>query len=279
MMKSFFTLLLMIISSPLWAERFEDHIHSVSEGKSGEEHLLYLISGRVIFVDQSRPPYYHPDDFKSGDRVELEVDEKLTLVSLTSLPPQENLETGQLMGPEVEQPTVLASHENANRIFRGMNRSYKQGTECSDRAHIWAYEEWKKNSLISNKVFLFFTNTYIRRYRFYWWFHVSPYTLVRHDNGQIIEHVLDRKYTSFPTHMKSWTDVFIRSKRTCPVSTYRHYRENKNGPEHCFLVKTSMFYRLPYHVRLMEDRGVIKTRFSQGEVNFSYRAFTRREAR
>jgi hypothetical protein len=131
---------------------------------------------------------------------------------------------------------------------------------------------------VGRKVFLFFTNTYIRRYRFGWWFHVSPYTLVQGEDS-IQEWIMDRRYTRSPYGMKNWTDVFIRSKRFCPVSTYRNYRANRNGSEHCFVVKSAMYYRLPLHVRNKEDYGTIKSSFSRGEVNFSYRAFRRRGVR
>lgn len=272
-------LLIASISSLAFAERFQDQIHSVSEGKSGEEHLLYLSSGRVVYVDSNEAPYFGPDDFKEGERVELDVGEDLTLKGMVSLPETETEEP--LLPIEhvtVHDPTILPDYATANKIFSGMNRSWKRDTECTDRAHVWTYEEWKKHNLYSNKVFLFFTNTYIRRYRFYWWFHVSPYTLVN-DNGAIVEQVLDRRFTRTPYGMKQWTDVFIRSKKTCQETTYAYYRANKNGPEHCFIVKTSMYYRLPLHVRAMEDNGVIKTQFSTSEVNFSYRAFTRRGAK
>src|SRR5690606_33938624 len=126
--------------------------------------------------------------FREGERVEVEVDENLTLKGLVSLPAIETEEPLTLMeNVTVHDPTVLPDYETAKKIFNGMNRSWKRDTECSDRAHVWAYEEWKKHNLHSNKVFLFFTNTYIRKYRFYWWFHVSPYTLVD-EHGGIVEH-------------------------------------------------------------------------------------------
>ena len=273
MKKALLFTLLTMLTTYAWGERFTDHIHSVSEGEYGSEHLLLLTSGRVVFVSKD----FDLSDFRSGERVQLEVDKKLTLKSVTSLPPLETPE--DIDEPtDVEQqqnPTVFSGHSSATGVFNGMNRSYKSKTECTDRAHVWSYEEWKKHGIVFNKVFLFFTNTYIRKYRFYWWFHVSPYTFIN-ENGNVVEHVMDRRFTRVPYHMKRWTDVFIRSKKSCPVKTYAHYRSNKNGPEHCFLVKTSMYYRLPYQVRMMEDNGVIKTRFSKSEVNFSYRAFTRR---
>lgn len=276
MKKTLLFIIMAGLSSYAFAERFQDEIHSVSEGKNGKEHLLYLNSGRVVFVDPNEAPYFESTDFRPGDNVELVTDKENTLKALTALP-EEDATTGEARTDEYMSygPTVVRDYATARSIFNGMNRSYKKNTECSDRAHVWAYEEWKKHGLKSNKAFLFFTNTYIRKYRFNWWFHVSPYVLVQ-ENGNVVDHVMDRRYTSYPYHMKQWTDVFIRSKRSCPVKTYAHYRANKNGSEHCFVVKTPMYYRLPLHVRNMEDQGIIKDSFSTSEVNFSYRAFTRR---
>lgn len=269
MEKVLLTFVLILLSSNVLAERFSDTIHSFSEGKKGQEHLLFLNSGRVIFVD----PTFTAEEFSSGEAVDIEVNSKNRLEAISSLPDQSlplYQEPFEELGIQ-EDATVLPSYAAAASIFSGMNRSYKRNTECTDRAHVWAYEEWKKHGLISRKVFMFFTNTYIRRYNYHWWFHVSPYTFV----GST-EYILDRRYTSGPRLRKTWSDNFIRSKKSCPVTTYAHYRRNKNGPEHCFHVKSSMYNRLPYHVRMQEDYGRVQTRFNTSEVNFSYRAFTRR---
>lgn len=275
MRKILITLSLAMLTTAALAERIQSHIHEIDPGENGEDHLIKLTNGRVIFVDAAEKSLLDADVME-GRKVEVEVDKKSRLKSITSLPDEPMPEeTEPPMSEERhEETTVLSSEAEAKRIFNGMNRTYYRRTECTDRAHVWAYEEWKKHNLHSRKVFLFFTNTYIRRYNYHWWFHVSPYTLVGDQ-----ERVLDRRFTRTPYSMKNWTDVFIYSRRSCPATTYRHYRQNKNGPEHCFIVKTSMYYRLPLHVRAMEDRGVVKTSFRRGEVNFSYRAFRRRQAR
>src|SRR5690606_33089543 len=97
--------------------------------------------------------------------------------------------------PLSNDPTILSSYDQLSTIFNRMNRSWKSQTECTDRAHIWSYEEWKRSGHVFNKVFLFFTDTYIRRYNYHWWFHVSPYSLVKNGEGTT-EYVVDRKYTS-----------------------------------------------------------------------------------
>jgi hypothetical protein len=266
----FFVLLLL---SPLaFAERIQGKIDSIDYGKKNQEHILKMRSGRVIFVKPDSG-LVSPKTNYEGLGVELEVDTNNILLGIYSLPDQSENDQEERVhpGPMLSQ-TDLPSEAEASRIFSGMNRSYYSNTECTDRAHIWTYEELRKNSLVSRKVFLFFTNTYIRRYRFGWWFHVSPYVLVQGD-----VRIMDRRYTSGPRQTKTWSDIFIRSKRSCPVSSYRFYRANKNGVEHCVLVKADMYYRLPYHVRMLEDYGRVKTRFSMSEVNFSYRAFRSRQ--
>jgi hypothetical protein len=263
-------LVLAILTTNAIAERIQDTVHSISYGKNGEDHLVYLTNGRVLFFDQSE---VLP---KVGTVVEVDFTDDNQVNAISSLPSQPlPLIESEYFRRGIDDGTVLNSYTDANAVFRGMNRSWRNNTECTDRAHIWSYEEWRRRGLISRKVFLFFTNTYIRRYNYHWWFHVSPYTLVNSSNG-IVEYVLDRRYTSTPRTMKSWTDLFIRSRRNCPVTTYRHYRENKNSVEHCFAVKSNMYNRLPYHVRMEEDSGRTQSRFNMSEVNFSYRAFSHR---
>lgn len=279
MKKMLFPLALLMLSSTVFAERINGTIHSFDRGNNGESHLLFLNSGRVILIKPNGRISFSRLDFKPGVHIEADVDDNNQLESISSMP-DESLpsEEEPTSAEENLDTTVLSSMGAASNIFRGMNRSWRANTECTDRAHIWSYEEWKKHGLISRKVFMFFTNTYIRRYNYHWWFHVSPYTLVQ-TSGGVIEQVLDRRYTGGPRGMKSWSDIFIRSKKFCPVKTYAHYRANKNGPEHCFHVKSNMYNRLPYHVRQQENTGRVQTKFYTSEVNFSYRAFTRRGAR
>lgn len=262
-----------LFTSTVFAERFTDTVHSVDSGQQDEEHLVYLDNGRVIFVD---PEEFSIEDFQPGTNLEIEVNEKNRLESVSTLP-DEVLFTQEPVTPHrlLEEPTILSSYSEASSIFSGMNRSYYQETECTDRAHVWSYEEWRKYQLVSRKVFMFFTRTYIRRYNYGWWFHVSPYTLVE-DEGVIKEYVMDRRFNSSPRSMKTWSDGFIYSKKECPVSTYNYYRANNNGPEHCFHVKSHMYNRLPLHVENEENTGRVRTKFNNSEVNYSYRAFSRR---
>lgn len=281
MKKLLLLLMTIFLSSMSWADTIQDTVYSVDRGENGQETLIKFMNGRVAFIDEKDLDEVQNLMSLEGQKIRVEVDNRLTVQSLTTLPQDEKFKeenSEELLNQNDSNkmvPTIIPSWSQALTIWRGMNRSYKSQTECTDRAHVWAYEEWKKYGLNSTKTFLFFTNTYIRAYRYNWWFHVSPSALIS-EYGKDVEHIFDRRYASMPLHMKTWTDIFIRSKRSCPSSTYRFYRNNRNGSEHCFVVRADMFYRLPLHVRNLEDYGTVKTQFSNGEVNFSYRAFTRR---
>lgn len=274
-------LVFLILSFPLlsWAEVLEDTVYEVVPSQNGQDAFIKLMSGRVVFFKESDRDWAKTLDIKD-QRVQIEIDDNLTIQSLQNLPQEEvPLDEAEFEEQFTETtkmvPTVIPSWNQAMTIWNGMNRSYKSNSECSDRAHVWAWEEWKKHNLYSMKTFLFFTNTYIRAYRYKWWFHVSPSAYV-YEYGKNVEHIFDRRYASIPRHMKEWTDIFIQSRKSCPETTYRNYRNNNNGKEHCYVVRADMYYRLPLHVRNLEDSGIRKTQFSTSEVNFSYRAFTRK---
>src|SRR5690606_20231897 len=166
-----------LFGTSAFAETIVDNIHSVSPGENGKEHLVYLENGRVFFID---PDQFHQDEFQPGMRAEFTIDEKNRLEEIDpveELKSQDRNYSSELTTEE--SPTILGSYSEAQSIFRQMNRSYYNKSECTDRAHVWSYEEWRRQGLISRKVFMFFTNTYIRRYNYGWWFHVSPYTLVK----------------------------------------------------------------------------------------------------
>lgn len=266
---------LMLFSLSAQAKVIEGRIDSIDPGAGKAETLILLETGEVVFT---RDRSIDLDKSMAGERVRIDVDKNHNLRSISSLPQEDAPEELEAPFAPLETPTILPDYNAALGVFRGMNTSWYNKSECTDRAQVWAYEAWKKSGLVSQKNFMFFTNTYIRRYRYHWWFHVTPYVLVR-SGESIAEKMIDRRYSRGPLDSKTWSDIFIRSKKTCPVTTYRYYRANKNGPEHCFHVKSAMYYRLPLHVRGLEDEGRVKTRFSTSEVNFSYRAFRRRGVR
>lgn len=167
-------------------------------------------------------------------------------------------------------PTVLSSLDEVREIFKNLRRGSTSWSQCFNRAHIWAYESKKAYDLNSMKVFLFFTTKYIRRYDYEWWFHVSPYALTEEEGG-VEERVLDFRFSRSPLQVKTWTDLFMINKASCPVvGKYSEYRQNQDQ-EDCYLMKASMYYLQPLDLSSLEETGRERNSWNSYEVRRAYR--------
>lgn len=166
-------------------------------------------------------------------------------------------------------PSILPDLKSIYEIYDRMRVDYQERAQCSNMAHVWTYEEFKRSGTKGMKVFLFFTNRYIKKYRSEWWFHVAPMYLYQKGN-EVIPQVLDRRYTTLPLDIDTWTDHFIESGRKCKkISHYREYSRT-NSREDCFVLPVSMFYWQPRNIRLDSKSGRVKTQFHRGELNRAY---------
>lgn len=269
-----FTLSLMLISFcfSVHAERFQSKIHTIDTStKENVPHLIKLENGRVVFVEKEDTDLLNTfrASRKHDDLLEIELAEDNSLVSAESI--NEN-KTEEETEPTVRasfEPTVVEGYNNALSLFRRMRRDYQNASQCYNRAHIWQYEENKKTGVSSQKTFLFFTNRYIRNYRYKWWFHVSPMLLVR-ENGKIYERIIDRRYTSGPRYVKTWTNIFVATHRTCPVAVkYTDYSRNQESQD-CYLMKVSQYFWQPRDIVTRDNSGRVKTSWIQSEVDYAY---------
>ena len=166
-------------------------------------------------------------------------------------------------------PTLLPDIKSVYDVFDRMRTDYQEQAQCSNMAHVWTYEEFKESGTKAMKVFLFFTNRYIKKYRFEWWFHVAPLYFYK-DGEKIIPQVLDRRYTTLPLDVDTWTEHFIESGKRCKkIMHYREYNRNDRN-EDCFVLPVSMYYWQPRNIRLDSKSGKVKTQFHQGELNRAY---------
>ncbi|HXH76267.1 MAG TPA: protein-glutamine glutaminase family protein [Bacteriovoracaceae bacterium] len=270
--------LLMVTMTSAWADRFQSRIYQIDiSTRPGNPHLVKFENGRVAFLNPSEVPTMKAlkNSKLDGDVLELELDQNFDLVAAAtvesghgpqSFEPPNNADNNMLMS---YTPSVLGGLSSAQTIFSRMKRGWQYDSQCYNRAHVWAYEEFKRSTFKSQKLFLFFTSRYIRNYRYKWWFHVSPMALVR-ESGVIKRRVLDRRYTSGPRYVKTWTDQFIASKRSCPiVARYSQYRNNQETQD-CYLIPVSQYYWQPRDIENYEKTGYEKTSFIQSEVNWSY---------
>lgn len=270
-----FTLSLMLISFcySVHAERFQSKIHTIDTStKENVPHLIKLENGRVVFVDKEDKELLNTfkASMKHEDLLEIDLDGNNNFVSAESINEikTEEDET-DASGRMSFQPTVIEGYTNALSLFRRMRRDYQNSSQCYNRAHIWQYEENKSTGVSSQKTFLFFTNRYIRNYRYKWWFHVSPMLLVR-ENGKVYERIIDRRYTSGPRYVKTWTNIFVATHRTCPVvSRYSEYSRNQESQD-CYLMKVSQYFWQPRDILTRDNTGRVKTDWIQSEVDYAY---------
>ncbi len=159
------------------------------------------------------------------------------------------------------QPSLLASEEDANRLYKQMPTSiFTRRSGCYQRAHYWSHEMFNSLGMKSMKVFLFFTTRYQREFDYHWSFHVAPLIPVKLADGSIEERVFDpvfvsppswvrptdiKRFDARPITISQWTRYFIFPKTECPlIETYEEYL-NHQELTYCFVMKTPMFTYSP----------------------------------
>lgn len=170
------------------------------------------------------------------------------------------------------KPTVLSSQAEAKDIFDHMRPAsgWSWNSQCYNRAHVWVWEEFNRTGRKMMKSFLFFTNKYIREYRFKWWFHVAPFTIVE-EQGEKKEMVVDLEFMEEPLSMKEWTDHFVKTKNVCPsVTKYTDYEDHQQEQD-CYLIKTSMYFWTPDDIEAFEKTGEEKKEFIPWEIKKAYK--------
>lgn len=263
----------LVISQVVSAETFSSSIHSIDVGSGNNPHLVRFDNGRVSFIDHRKGGLL--TTMKSIHEKEQFV--KITADSsnhvyavkiISDIRPEDESETPQTTESEPYSPAVVKNTNAARKIFKKMRRDYTRAGECFNRAHIWSFEEFKRSGLKSMKIFMFFTERYIRRYKFHWWFHVTPMVYVKNLKSP---RTLDRRYTSGPRQTKSWSNTFVKSKRRCKiVNKFDDFWLNQKSQD-CYHIHTSMFYVIPRDIEKRDLTGIEKTGFVEREIKKAYK--------
>lgn len=267
-----FLVLLAVFSYSLQAEIVRGRIDSVDYGEE-DSHLILLENGFVLFLDPSKEEMLHSalSGFKALQYIDFEVDGNQNVISLQEamddLPEADSsaLESSS----SVFNPTVFTDQKDAYSMFARMRDDFKdKGGQCYNMAHIWTYEEYLKNEILSTKLFMFFTTKYIRKYRFPWWFHVAPAVYVAAENHHY-RLVLDRRYATYPMPAKEWSDIFVKSRRSCKeVKRMKEYYKSSQM-EDCYFIETSMYFWQPKDIRIRDTEGKTKRSFFKNEIKYA----------
>ncbi len=267
----FFVLVSLLFSTLAFAEIFE--VHSIVKKTDAQgAWIVKLTDGRVGFWNETDSPTLKPTELPramiDADLSEYSVLSQVRIIGyaeaatvLTSSSNKSRFEINYT-------PTVYSSYGFATEVLNSMRRSWVNTSQCYDRSHIWAYEEAYAQRYMQ-KAFLFFSDSYIQRYSFPWWFHTAPFALVKL-NGEVVERVMDPAFTQYPLKFQLWTDKFMKNKAECKVVTsYLDYSGHPNEDD-CYLIKKSIYFWQPQDLEAFDRSGVEKKKFIEWEVKHAY---------
>lgn len=271
-----FGIALWMVSVPILATttQISTQIFDIDYAKDGQKETLILLnSGLVAKVPAGKSTILNQlSEHKSKDQTyKFTLDEKRFIVAVepterVSLIPANARRSNTEKFTYI--PTTIASMDIVKKYHKEARYNPKD-SQCFNRAMVWTYEWWKNHSLKSNKILIYFSRTYIRRYNFEWWFHIAPYVHVM-DNGKVVERVLDVKYTNGPRTFKQWTDIFVNKDPVCPVITkFSDYADYPYTGD-CFIQRTNMYTYQPADLQMHEAWNYTKTNFLLQEVKQAY---------
>ncbi len=267
-------LLLPLLITLSHAEIFE--VHSIVKRASTERAwIVKLNDGRVGFWNEVSDPEIKSQQLP-GAIIQGKLSEESTLTDvmivgvvipekLSSL----NKRKIELLPTLPYTPTVYPSYQMAKDVLSGMRRAWSDNSQCYDRSHIWAYEEFNWGRRYLQKAFLFFSDSYIERYNFKWWFHTAPFALINM-NGVVAERIMDPAFFQYPLKEKIWTDIFMENKVTCKlIGKYSDYSAHPDQND-CYIMKTSIYFWQPKDLDALERTGIEKKKFIDWEVRHAY---------
>lgn len=274
----FIPVIFYFIALPIFAStKITSQIHEVDVGsRVGDEVLVFLKSG-----DVARLKKFDLDKIeelrsrKSTDEwLTFNLDKNRFIKSITDAEAPILNEEKALPFDEINYtPTTIASMKTATDYIReARSRVEREGTtQCFNRAMVWSYEWWKKHSLRSMKVFIFWPKEYVRRYGFKWWFHVTPTAHVMDTDGRVKERALDVKWISRPYSLQDWADYHSSKDVKCKiVEKYSEYADNPFYTDRCYLIRSNMYTWQPADLEMNEAWGYTKNAFNMDEVRAAY---------
>lgn len=271
------TILSFLIALPAIASRqITTQIHEVDLGtQMGDEVLVFLKSGDVARLNRWELDKIETlQSLKSRDQwLTFTIGKNRVIKNIKSASaPIENLEEKSLNLEDANYtPTTVSSMKLATSYIGESRHVTKEETQCFNRAMVWSYEWWRKHSLRSKKVFVFWPKEYVRKYGFKWWFHVSPYAHVMDSDGVVKERVLDVKWLSRPYNFQDWADYHSSHDVKCRVvQKYSDYADHPFDTDRCYFIRANMYTWQPADLEMNEAWNYTKSAFNMDEIRAAY---------
>ncbi len=153
-------------------------------------------------------------------------------------------------------PIVATSKSDLFNIFDSVYPykyySYDVNDDCFNRAHFWSrtYEHnlsSKNQRMGTDKVFIFFSQAYTKKYDHNWWYHVAPMVYYQNTN---FPYVIDPTFIDDPLSLQQWLEAFDPNTdgRCIEINSLEEYMFYNSRPV-CMYLRTSMFSYIPSDLR------------------------------
>lgn len=257
-------IILVVLSFSVQAK--SPQIIEILQGKKNPDlQIIKYEDGSVVFKENGRVLPPEPIIPVSGPPIRTEKQNQL----LITRPISRDYHPSHMSGSSIYTPTVLLNYATAQSVLNDFSRKWVQGSQCYDRAHVWAFEEYQKFGTNLMKAFLFFSDDYIERYKFPWWFHVAPYSYLKLNN-ELTERILDPMFSQYPLKFKLWTDLFMKNKVPCKeILNYSEYSQSSHGSD-CYLLRATMHYWQPQDLEALEDSEIERAGFFNDDIIWAY---------
>lgn len=269
---------LLSVSHAVAAKEITTQIHDVDYGsKPKDEVLIFLKSGDVLRLESKQKKVIESlQSQKTDDQwLTFTIDKNRFIKKVSPASSPVSLKEAPFSTLDFEEanytPTTVASMKIATNYISESRKVTKELTQCFNRAMVWSYEWWRKHSLRTNKVFIFWPKEYVRKYSFKWWFHVSPYVHVVDSDGSVKERVLDVKWLSRPYSFQDWADYHSSYDVKCRVvEKYSEYADHPFDTDRCYFIRSNMYTWQPADLEMKEAWGYTKEAFNMDEIRAAY---------
>jgi hypothetical protein len=213
---------------------------------------------RLLRLDTALSPRLREllDARKNGWEVELTLakvdgNETYLIVGFEIKSRENKLTTGFLPDPTFA-PIVVRSNSEIHELFRSVypydSNRYDASDNCFNRAQYWSRALNVQNqkpgeNLGTDKVFIFFSEEYIRKFKHKWWYHVAPVVYLGGKDRPI---VFDPTFLPGPETLQGWLGAFDQytGGRCQKIESIDDYYANNHKPI-CMYIVASMFNYSP----------------------------------
>ncbi|MDA8792557.1 protein-glutamine glutaminase family protein [Bacteriovoracaceae bacterium] len=172
------------------------------------------------------------------------------------------------------EPTNIITEtpeETTMEIFKSLYNRKKKGSQCYNRAYVWANDMHQKRGIKSKKNFVFYSKKFRREIDKKWWFHVAPIIMV---NGE--EVFVDRAFSKKPLSRLDWETVFIGDlqeklreeqgipRYSCPMIDRMSIYDAQKETDWCFHLNANMYFWGPNSLYRLESKNVRPLKWHSG---------------